>query len=473
MAMLWLSLIGTASPLLGKTQEDQLAKHQRAAQQAEAGQDFAAAVQEYEWIVRRVPDSAEVESNLGVALYFNNQHEQAAAACRRAIALKLNLYTPHLFLGLALAQLSHSDKAVLELEKATQINAQDPLAHEWLGYEYMAVGRYEDAITQLETASVVKAEDIDIWYALGRSYLESGKAATRRLVKTYPDGGRTWQLAAEQAKLQDNRSRALHLYQAANKRRPDIEAVRDEIVALGGVPPETVAKEPAPAATEDELYQSVSNFEQRARDAFSRISRIDPDSYRVHEIAADGESAAGNYDDAIRDYTLALQRKPNIPGVHEALCNALTRVAKPHEAIKECEAEIALFPRNSDAYVETARVYLLMDDYDHAGPLLQKAATLGHPPPSINKLLGKLYLHQKQYPDAIKAFNQYLAVEARDSSAYILLAKCYKSVGDAKRMNEAIAVYKKISAEARGSSEAQQALDQSSGDDKAEGSENL
>ena len=80
MAMLWVAFIGTASPLLGQTLEDQLAKHQRAAQQAEAGQDFAAAVQEYEWIIRRVPDSAEVESNLGVALYFNNQHEQAAAA---------------------------------------------------------------------------------------------------------------------------------------------------------------------------------------------------------------------------------------------------------------------------------------------------------------------------------------------------------------------------------------------------------
>ena len=467
----WLLLAGTASSLLSQTLEDQLAEHQRAAQQAEVQQDFATAAQEYEWIARHVPNSAEVESNLGVALYFNGQQEQAATACRHAIALKPGLYAPHLFLGLALAQLSQPDKAVTELEKAVNINSADPLAHTWLGYEYMAEDHYEDAIKHLQIAASEKTEDADIWFALGQSYLESGKAATKQLVKTYPDGGRTWQLAAEQAKLQENRSRALHLYLAANKRRPDIEAVRGEIIALGGAVPEAAAQASAAETGEDELYQRVHAFEQNAQNTFAHVSQIDPDSYRAHEIAADGELAAGRYDDAIREYTLVLQRKANIPSVHGALCDALVRVAKPQEAAKECEAEIAVSPHSSGAYVGAARVYLLMDDYDHAGSLLQKAMTLDQPPVAIYKFLGKFYLHQKHYPDAIKAFHQYLAVETHDSSGYILLARCYKSTGDTRRMNEAIATYKKISAEAKGNGEAQQALDEAGNGEKAEDDE--
>jgi predicted Zn-dependent protease len=112
-----------------------------------------------------------------------------------------------------------------------------------------------------------------------------------------------------------------------------------------------------------------------------------------------------------------------------------------------------------------------MDDYDHAGSLLQKAMTLDQPPVAIYKFLGKVYLHQKHYPDAIKAFHQYLAVETHDSSGYILLARCYKSTGDTRRMNEAIATYKKISAEAKGNGEAQQALDEAGNGEKAEDDE--
>jgi tetratricopeptide (TPR) repeat protein len=473
MAAGWVFLSGAKPLLYGQALEDQLAQHQQLAQQAEAKEDFPTAVREYEWIVRRLPENAEAESNLAVALYFNNQQEQAAAACRRAIARKPELYAPHLFLGLALAKLSQPDKAASELEKALAINPSDPLAHTWLGYEYMDQARYDDAIKHLETAASAKPQDIDIWFSLGQSYLESGKAATKQLVIAYPDGGRTWQLAAEQAELQENRGRALHLYLEANKRRPDIEAVRSEILALGGKVPEAAARSQEATANEDELYQRTYLFEKKAQDAFAHVSKIDPDSYRAHEIAADGDLAAGRYDDAIREYTLVVQRKSNIPGVHASLCDSLVRVDKLNDALKECEAEIAVSPRSTGAYVGVARIYLLTDDYDHAADVLQKAKMLGEPPVAAYKFWGQLYFHQKRYPEAVHAFQQYLAAEPRDSSAYILLARCYKFTGDTKRMNEAIATYKKISAEARGNSEAQQTLDETGNDVREDNSKGM
>ena len=101
------------------------------------------AVREYEYLTRQLPRSAEMQSNLGVALYFDHQWERAIAVFRKAIALNPNLLAPHLFTGLAWYQLAKPDAAVSELETAVRLHASDVIAHTWLGYAYVAQSRYE------------------------------------------------------------------------------------------------------------------------------------------------------------------------------------------------------------------------------------------------------------------------------------------------------------------------------------------
>jgi predicted Zn-dependent protease len=73
--------------------------------------------------------------------------------------------------------------------------------------------------------------------------------------------------------------------------------------------------------------------------------------------------------------------------------------------------------------------------------------------------MGKVDVAQKQYHAAIDALMHYLREESRDASAYFLLVRAYKAVGDRDRMNQAIAAYKRTSDAAKGSGEAQRALD--------------
>jgi len=451
-------VFGTAAAVFAQASPEQLAEHQRAAQQAEARQDFATAVHEYRWIEQSIPDNAELKSNLGVALYFNHDLEQAAEVFRHAIALKPGLYTPHLFLGLAMGRLSHTDAAVLELKKAVALNPSDPLAHTWLGYEYTAQSNYQLAVEELKIAAQAKPDDPDLWFALGQSYLELGKQATTELIHAYPDGGRAWQLAAEQFEAQGNNGKAQDLYLTALKRRPDIETARARLVALGGTPPPPPTQPVAPGR-EDDFYRRIQDDEKQAREAFERVSQIDPDSYRAHQILGDAAAAADRYDEAIAEYKLVLERKPDLPNIHAALCNAMSRTARIQDAVRECEAELTVSPFSADAYVEAARVHLLEDDYRSAGPLLKKAMKLERPPIGVYKLMGKCYLHEKQYPDAIKAFDKYLEIETRDSSAYLLLARAYKYSGDTQQMNQAIAAYKRTSDAARKTNAAQKVFD--------------
>jgi tetratricopeptide (TPR) repeat protein len=439
--------------------DEQLAAHQQRARAAEERQDFAAAASEYKALVDAVPNNAELESNLGVALYFNHEFKQAADILRRAETLKPALYAPHLFMGLSMAQLGRPDAAVPELEKAVAINNADPLAHTWLGYEYTAQSHFEKAAEQMQVAAQQKPDDEDAWFALGRCYLELGKQATVELLHAAPDGGRTWLLAGEQYEAQGNRGKAVKLYSGALERRPDIPELGEKVVALGSAVPAARGAHDANHSEEDRLYHLVQTYQSKAREAFERVAEINPDSYRAHEVLGDSCAASDRFDDAIPEYRMVLERKPDLPGIHGDLCNALSRTGRIQEAIKECDAEIAVSPYSAGAYVQDARLHVLEDDHAQAAILLGKALSLDRPPIAAYKLQAKIDLAQKQYGAAIDGLTRYLALESKDASAWFLLARAYKATGDNTKMAQAIETYKKSSDAAKGSGEVQRALD--------------
>lgn len=435
-----------------------IAEHQQAAQQAEARDDFTNAVKEYTLLSTWLPDNGQVWSNLGVALYFHNDFERAARVMRHAIALNRTLYSPHLFLGLSEARLSQSDAAIAELKKAIAIDSADALPHTWLGYEYVAQSKYERAVEQLTIASRSDAQNTDIWYVLGQCYLDLDKEAIRQLWSVAPDGGRTWQLAAEQFEIQGNKGGALRAYLGALQRRPDIAALKEKIAALGGSVPPADARPVGPTAPEDAAYDRVRQYERDAKAAFEHVSQIDPDSSRAHQVQGESDVAANRFDDAINEYRAALAHDDRLPGLHGALCYAMSRVGQIQDAMRECDREVAIAPYSAEAYVGAGRVHLLANDDAEAEALLTKAVTLDRPPVVAFKFLGQIYLSQQKYSEAARVLRRYLAEEKSDSAAYYLLARACKYTGDTQGMNEAIVAYKHTSEAAKDTSEAQKAL---------------
>ncbi|HEY1806357.1 MAG TPA: tetratricopeptide repeat protein [Terracidiphilus sp.] len=457
-----LALAGMATPSLAQLSQDQLAEHQRAAQQAEASGDFVSAIREYELLAHALPGNGSVQSNLGVALYFHHDLEKAAEVFQEAILLDKNLYTPHLFLGLTSVKLSRPDQAVAELKRAIAINGNDPLAHTWLGFAYTAQGRYKDAAEQLQTAGQEVPKNLDVAYALGKCYLALGKTAIAHLFEVAPDGGRTWQLAGEQFEVQGNSGKALRAYLGALERRPDLVDLQAKITALGGTAPVSSGKaaevNTGRNAREDAAYEEARRYEQEAREAFERVSQIDPDSYRAHQVQADSDIAADRTDEAVREYKIALEKNPDVTEIHGALCDALSRMDHVQDALKECKMEISEAPFDAEGYVDETRVFLQMGDDTQAVLALEQALKLDRPPITAYRLEGRLYLSQGKYQAAAKALKTYLASETKDSKAYYLLARACKYSGDTQGMNAAMAAYKRTSEAFRNVSYAEQAL---------------
>lgn len=454
---------GMAASLAAQTIPEQIAAHVRAAQQAEGRNDFRSAVSEYERVAKLLPQNAEVQSNLGVALYFDHDLSRSIEIFHRAIMLNPKLFTPHLFSGLAWYRLSNPESAVPELERAVHLNPSDTVAHTWLGYAYIGQNRYDVAAKEFETACQLAPNDIDSWYALGQSELQIGKEATLQLLQVAPDGGRALQLAGEQLQLRGDRRATLEAYEAALIRRPDIPELRARVTALGGNAAGSTDIPPGKTDQEDALYRRAHDAEQQARDAFERVVQIGPGSYRAHQIQGDAFDAARQGEKAIEEYRTVLKLKPDLPGIHEAIGGNLLRMGKLPEALKEFNAEIELQPNSASAHMNAGRVLLMIGDDEGASKFLKRALQMNRPPLETYSLLGKLDLRRNDYRGAIVALTHYVSIVKGNSSAYYLLAKAYRESGDKEKMNHALDLYKITSRDMQERSVAQKELDHLSG----------
>jgi tetratricopeptide (TPR) repeat protein len=448
-----------ALPMAAQTVSTEMASHAQAAHEAEQRGDFSTAVHEYEYLTHQLPRNAEMESNLGVALYFDHEWDRAIAAFRKAITLNADLLAPHLFTGLAWYQLSKPDAAVPELETAVRLRSSDVIAHTWLGYAYVAQSRYDAAAAEFEKACKLDPNNIDAWYSLGQSYLEIGKAKTRQLLALSPDGGRAWQLAGEQFELQGDRKKALEDFQQANARRPDVAELRAKVIETGGEAATAPIDRGAEVSREDALYAQAHGAEQNSRAAFEHVLSITPDSYRAHQIMAYTLVMQQQYDKAIAEYRVVLSSKPDLPGVHEAIGNSLLRSGKTDEALQEFEAELELQPHSATANTNVGQILIMMGKENAAEKLLGDALKMDRPPPEIYRLLGKLDLHRKNFPSAVNNLTHYLSMKKNDATAYYLLSRAYRGLGAKEQMNQALSQFEKLSQDVKARNQAQGELE--------------
>ena len=94
-----------------------------------------------------------------------------------------------------------------------------------------------------------------------------------------------------------------------------------------------------------------------------------------------------------------------------------------------------------------------------AGEVFARALQMDRPPPELYRLMGKVDLHLGNYPAAVNDLNRYLSLKPRDSSAYFLLSKAYRALGDQAQMQQALARFQETSRDAKARSHAQMELE--------------
>ena len=176
------------------------------------------------------------------------------------------------------------------------------------------------------------------------------------------------------------------------------------------------------------FYWRARCLEQLATQAYLRLYRADPNSYRVHELTGDLEAAKGNDSKAIEEYRTAVAMKPTVPNLHYSLGHLLWKNLKTDEAREQLNAELELSPRHAGALHDLGDTYLLEHQPEKALTYLNRAFEVEPGDPDIHRDLGTAYadLH-----DNAKAEAEFKAAVAgdQDGSIHYKLARVYQAEG--------------------------------------------
>jgi tetratricopeptide (TPR) repeat protein len=201
----------------------------RTAQQAQAANDYAAAVNAYKQAVRIQPDMAELWTNLGVMEEETGDFADSLPSFQHANRLNPSLYVPNLFLGIDYVRAGKPKEAIPYLSKAERSNAIDPLPRISLGRAYTALGKYSAAAEQFRRALALDSKQSSTWFALGIAYLDQLEADSRRMATEDKSSAYAKALFAESLAKQSRYAEATKAFQSAIDSTPQPPCLHSEL----------------------------------------------------------------------------------------------------------------------------------------------------------------------------------------------------------------------------------------------------
>ncbi len=176
-------------------------------------------------------------------------------------------------------------------------------------------------------------------------------------------------------------------------------------------------------------YWRARCYEKLATSTYVRLYQADPNSYRLHQLMGDIESARGDDGKAIAEYRAALASNPSVPNLHYSLGHLLWKDLKVPEARVELEAELALNPHHPGALNDLGDTFLLEHQPEKALTYLNSALAADPGNLDIHRDLGTAYSELGDYRKAEEQLKIAVAAD-HDGSVHYKLARAYQALGD-------------------------------------------
>lgn len=153
---------------------------------------FGQAAEQLDEVIRLAPDFAPAHDRLGQCFEGMGEHEKAAAAYRRALALDeasgRKSPWPAFHLGGLLHDLGRLAEAEAALERAAAADARQAAVHYELGVARRKLGKWAAAAASLEQAAALEPENAKTLPALAQVYRRMGREdAARQTLERFRD----------------------------------------------------------------------------------------------------------------------------------------------------------------------------------------------------------------------------------------------------------------------------------------------
>jgi len=189
----------------------------------------------------------------------------------------------------------------------------------------------------------------------------------------------------------------------------------------------------------DVLYESAELYTRLWNESAGELMAKHPDSYRVHQLAGEVYEAQNNYDQAIREYSLALQNNPRLPQMHYRIGQLYLHQGNEEvdeKAMNEFRQEKAINPESGVADLAMAEIEMHRHQLDQAKPLYEEAARLDPSLVEARVGLAKILLEQHEADAAAQQLRVVIADHPENAQAHYALMRAYR---EQKKLPEAAA----------------------------------
>jgi len=184
-------------------------------------------------------------------------------------------------------------------------------------------------------------------------------------------------------------------------------------------------------------YWLARTYQALGAAAYARLQESSPDSWRTHQLRAEGYALRQNLDAAVNEYQAALQLRPNEPELHEALGQFYLDNHHDEEAQGELEKALALDPSRTHVLYLLGRLYVQQRDNEKAVPYLQRALRLQPDLAEASGLLGTAYVRLGQFANAIPKLERAAPLDHYGNVHY-QLSLAYRKLGQTELAQKAL-----------------------------------
>jgi tetratricopeptide (TPR) repeat protein len=406
------------------------------------------AVQEYRKALSADPRQSGLHTSLGQAYLHAGKLEEAGTEFR--LELQLDSQNELAWLGLANLQLAKG-QATAALESLGRVWETSP--------EFLAVQRGFPSI-ELTPASAKESlaglqgetEGPAKHFLLAALYATTNESAlSDRQWKSLQADFSAWQHApdaAAGAQANQDPCKAHRYSRCADSLRPRRHLTDSERLLLGKTHFTLQQYEPAADAlaqvqgatneNAEASYWLARTYQGLGAEAYGRLEESFPDSWRTHQLRAEGYSLHQDLDDALKEFHAALQLRPNESELHEALGELYLVNHSDDEAQSELQRALTLDPSRTHALYLLGRLYVQNRENEKALPYLQHALQLQPDLAEASGLLGTAYVRLGQFANAIPKLEKAAPLDHYGNVHYQLYL-AYRKLGQAELAQKALA----------------------------------
>lgn len=182
-----------------------------------------------------------------------------------------------------------------------------------------------------------------------------------------------------------------------------------------------------------------------AKQSYGQIYKLDPTSWRLHQLDAVIDTQAGDHQHAVEDYQKAIKLAPRQPALYEALGWEYRALNENALAVKAFTEQLRLAPGNPIAMYNLASSEAEAGQPEQALPLLEQVVKLYRLPSQADYYLGRVLASLGRYKEAAVEFQRAteLTGEIQQRSWYEL-SHVYRRLGEEAKARQAVLKYQAL-----------------------------